>query len=108
MSEMKITYELETPWPTDIANPEGLECITWTKEGIIPFMPFIGLHIDSGDGDLREIKQVYWWSETPDVVGVYMEDDAQRELSYSTRGGWSSNDLPATPKPPRARKEATA
>lgn len=101
---MKIVYELETPWPTDVANPELFDSLTWTKEGAIPFVPPAGLMIDSGDGDLREVKQVYWVAETPDLVSVYMEDDGKRQLEYWTSGGWASKDLPATPKNRAARK----
>ncbi len=99
---MKICYELETPWPTDVKNPVGYEAIVWFKRGEIPFVPVAGMHIDSGDGDLRKVLEVYWCADAPDEVAVYLEDDMARELGYWQRGGWQSNDLP---KPP-ARKRA--
>jgi len=93
---MKILYELETPWPEDVKNPEGFESLTWSKHGEIPFLPVAGMHIDSGDGDLREVLEVYWQADEPDRVAVFFEDELARDLCY-WRGGWQSEDLPKIP-----------
>lgn len=93
----KIQYELQTPWPTDVANPEGFEATGWTKGGVIPFIPVLGMELDCGDGDFRTVENVYWREEKPDEVAVYFEDETARPLSYWTRGGWATTDFEAAP-----------
>lgn len=102
---MKIRYEMETPWPTDVEVPAGIDGIDWIKHGEIPFLPTVGMHIDNGDGDLRQLLEVYWCADAPDEVAVFFQDDTARKLTYWQGGGWQSSDLP---KPPaRKRKAAT-
>lgn len=94
---MKIRYEMQTPWPTDVAAPAGVNGIDWFKHGECPFLPAVGMHIDNGGGDLRKVLEVDWCVEAPDEMVVYFEDDMARALRYWQRGGWQSKDLPKTP-----------
>ena len=55
---MRIRYELQTPWPEGLANPDQFDAIDWYMFGEIPFVPFIGLEIDNGCGDLYTVKNV--------------------------------------------------
>lgn len=103
---VKVAYELQTPWPTDVKNPEGFEAVDWTQDGEIPFLPVIGMYIDCGDGDLRMVKEVYWHAEEPNSVGVYFEDDGPRARQYWQRGGWQTKDLPRCPTASTAKKAA--
>lgn len=91
---MKIKYTLETPWPTDVANPDGLEALDWFQYGEIPFLPALGMEIDCGDGDFRAVRNVYWNVSHPDTVEVFFEDEMERKLDYWTSGGWQTHDLP--------------
>ena len=102
---MKILYELQTPWPTDLNSADGIDGVDWTKHGEIPFVPSVGMHIDCGDGDLRVVREVYWSAEDPGEISVYFEDDVPRALSYWTRGGWQTGDL--NPAPPSKNTKAT-
>jgi hypothetical protein len=94
---MKIEYQLQTPWPTDVANPDDYDAIDWTRRGEIPFLPVVGMHIDCGDGDLRVVRAVYWWASKPDYVEVYFEDDTPRALDFWMSGGWKTDDLVVIP-----------
>jgi len=99
---MKIHYEMQTPWPTDVPNPHRFEALDWTQEGTIPFVPMLGIEIDPGDGDLHTVRNVYWSALEPDRVTVYFEEDMDHPLEYWTRGGWQTKDLPVA-KPKRAK-----
>ncbi|MGS1014084.1 hypothetical protein ACVCL0_09175 [Rhodanobacter sp. UC4450_H17] len=90
---MKVRYEMETPWPTDVPAPEGIDGINWFKHGEMPFVPTIDMEIDNGDGDLRKVLNVYWCAENPHEVTVHFQDDVARELGYWRRGGWQSDEL---------------
>lgn len=87
---MKIFYDMETPWPTNLPAPEGIDAIEWFKSGEIPFVPSVGMEIDTGDGDLRTVRNVYWSADKPDEVAVFFCEDAARSLEYWQRGGWQS------------------
>lgn len=94
---MKILYEMETPWPIDVENPDGFGGVVWSKRGDIPFVPVIGMEIDNGDGDLREVLNVYWCADKPGEVVVHFDDDVARELDYWQRGGWQYDGFPKAP-----------
>jgi hypothetical protein len=97
---MKIEYNLQTPWPTDISNPEKYEALDWKQEGIIPFLPVAGMLIDCGDGDYRVVDEVYWHSKSPNEVIIhFQEEDSAHRLDYWTRGGWTTTDIDFLPRP---------
>ena len=103
---MKVRYALTTDWPTNAANPEGFEALDWFQHGEIPFVPVAGMMIDCGDGDLRQVREVYWCASEPDSLEVFFEDETPRELAYWLRGGWQSDDLPKS-KRPRPKKRGS-
>ena len=102
---MKVRYELQTSWPSDVANPSNFEAVDWHQIGEIPFLPVAGMLIDI-DGDLRKIKEVYWIASEPDQVVAWLEDDERvRELAYMVLGGWQTADF-SMPKTARRRGKA--
>lgn len=105
---MNVTYQLYTPWPSGVANPDELEGVEWFKSGEIPFLPVAGMHIDCGDGDLRVVRAVYWWADKPDHVEVFFEDENPRPMAYWTRGGWRCEGLSPPDSPASLTKEITS
>ena len=92
---MQVLYTLQTLWPTDHSNPDHLEAVDWEKRGSLPFLPVAGMLIDCGDGDFREIREVYWSVATPSEVTVCFADDDDRRQSVSRWQdcGWITKDL---------------
>jgi hypothetical protein len=94
-----VQFNLETPWPEGVPNPQGFDGLNWHRRGTIPFVPSVGLMIDVGDGDLRSVDNVYWWADKPCQLEIDLADDyIARGRDYYERGGWITDELkPAKP-----------
>jgi SRSO17 transposase len=57
------------------------------RDGQLPFFPIAGMEIDCGDGDLREVTQVYWSNEEM-TLSIQLKDEEFIETSklLETRG----------------------
>lgn len=99
---MKVRYTLETPWPSDVRNPQRFEACEWQLLGETPFLPVAGMFIACGaESDYLRVKEVYWSADNPDLVEVYFDEPSdERDLpaSYWLRQGWSTKDFKVTSK----------
>lgn len=95
---MKVTYTLETAWPNDRPNPNHYDVCEWGRHGQIPFVPAIGLLIDCGEGDYRQIEQVFWNAAEPDEITVHFEDEQfDRTASFMLASGWTTDNFDPEP-----------
>jgi len=87
---MKITYFLETGWPEGKKRPDpSIDGAEWQRAGEIPFVPVVGMMIDSGEGNLRKVEEVYWSADAPDSIQVQFEfDDYDLPYKRWTELGW--------------------
>lgn len=71
MKPFKVIYH--------VALEHVVEPTEWKREGVwrSPLPPAPGLWVDVGDGNFREIDDVYVWPETPRTVEIHFvaEDD---------------------------------
>lgn len=103
---IKVTYFLDSPWPSDARNPEAFEALTWKRTGELPFMPQLGLLMECGDGELRKVHEIYWYVDRPHEIELYFEDEEYKhDTAYYLTGGWTTEDLPSPPPTAPGRKK---
>ena len=88
MNEVPIRYELSLdhlpvggPWPA------GVEAADYLREGSLPFISQVGMEIDCGDGDLRQITNVYW-SRDDGFTVAFGADLIERDHEFYVEAGW--------------------
>lgn len=95
---MKVTYRMETAWPSDVRAPRGVDGLYWKQDSEIPFLPVIGMSIDpTPEGaDCYEVEDVYWMASEPDRIEVWLKSTRETSMpvDYHLAQGWTSDDLP--------------
>jgi hypothetical protein len=61
-----------------------------TRTGELPFFPIIGMSIDTGEGNLRKVNDVYYTCEPPELT-VFFDDENDYSLDTLLGWGWKEN-----------------
>lgn len=88
MKPFKVTY--------NVAIEREFEPSEWKREGVwkSPILPVAGLWVDVGDGNFREIDDVYIWPENPGEIDIHFVaegDDCVRAPELMAADGWEQS-----------------
>jgi hypothetical protein len=84
----RVRYAVQVPYvPEDLPNPEGYEAFDYHRFGALPFLPVAGMWIDCGDGDCREVDDVYW--SGGELTVHFVEQESEYSHATMLERGWS-------------------
>lgn len=87
---IRTRFTLQTDYaPEGFKGPEPISTVGFKRWGVLPFVPSAGMHIDSGDGELRPVKRVFFACDEPGYIEVEFENcDRNFYYKHLVSHGW--------------------